>query len=140
MVSLKGEIIGLSPRKASLRKNRNYAEESLEEKTQDKFFTNGKSNLIKCVNLANDKDNSKRKRRESHDTSGSDKDDSRRQLVVPKLPHSPTINVPVMDLKKYKFETEKERMFRVSDWPSELNIFNESDKLIFFVDLPIVGP
>lgn len=115
MISIKGEPIGLSPRKASLRNNhRNIAEDTFEPEAQFKYVNELHLNQCKNVNVTSDIENSKRKRRESQDTSGSDKDESRRQLIVPKLTLSPSVNLSEMDLKKCKFETERERMFRVS--------------------------
>lgn len=114
MISIKGEPIGLSPRKASLRNNRNITEDTFEPEAQFKYVNELHLNQCKNVNVTSDIENSKRKRRESQDTSGSDKDESRRQLIVPKLTLSPSVNLSEMDLKKCKFETERERMFRVS--------------------------
>lgn len=114
MISFKPDLECLSPRKASLRNNRSQSAGVLEQGGQLKYANNLQLNQCKNVNVRSEIENSKRKRRESHETSGSDKDDSRGQLiVVPKLTLSPTVNLSAMDLKKCKFESERERMFRV---------------------------
>lgn len=109
MLSIKGELVALSPRKQSLRNCRNFVEES----QSDPGIVSCQNQSVKKSNLKRESENSKRKRRESHETSGSDKDESNRRIIVPKW--SPTLNRPTMEMKKCKFETEKERMFRVSE-------------------------
>lgn len=118
MLSVKGEMVGLSPRKASLRNNRAFAEDAVEPEVLH-TYTNDLSQC-KNVNLNSDIENNKRKRRESNEASGSDKDESRRRLIVPKLILSPTVNLSEMELKKCKFETDRERMFRVSGFISKM--------------------
>lgn len=121
MLSVKGELVGLSPRKASLRNNRPIVEDPLEPEVLHTYA----NDLSHCknVNVNSDFENNKRKRRESNEASGSDKDESRRQLIVPKLIPSPTVNLSEMELKKCKFETDRERMFRVSGYI--LKVFNK---------------
>lgn len=118
MITVKSEFLGLSPRKASLRNNRNYSEDFFETAPANLNDTLTSSSVrIKNTNVKSEIENNKRKRRESHDTSGSDKDESNRQqqhLIVPKPTINPLITSPAMEMKKCKFETERERMFRVS--------------------------
>lgn len=121
MLSAKGEVIGLSPRKASLRNNNRQQTEDHSSTFDAEVLHKYTNELVQCknVNLKSEIENSKRKRRESHEISGSDKDESRRQqgLIVPKMSLSPpTVNLSAMDVKKCKFETERERMFRVSEF------------------------
>lgn len=102
------DLSGLSPRKASLRNNRQYVDNR--DRGSEGEHPSAQV-TIKETNI--DFENSKRKRRESHDTSGSDKDESKSQLPSgSRIILSPKLTV--MDLKKCKFETERERMFRVS--------------------------
>lgn len=65
-----------------------------------------------------DSDNSKRKRRESHELSGSAKEEQRPPILlnVPKVVNlSPTsLKLANIEMKKCKVETERERLFRVS--------------------------
>lgn len=116
MITVKSEFVGLSPRKASLRNNRNYSEDFFEtdQANLNENLTSSTSVRIKNTNVKSEIENNKRKRRESHETSGSDKDESNRQLIVPKLTIIPSISLSPMEMKKCKFETERERMFRVS--------------------------
>lgn len=116
MITVKSEFVGLSPRKASLRNNRNYSEDFFEtdQANLNENLTSSTFVRIKNTNVKSEIENNKRKRRESHETSGSDKDESNRQLIVPKLTIIPSISLSPMEMKKCKFETERERMFRVS--------------------------
>lgn len=118
------EAIGINPKRASLRNNyqkfNNLLDSSYPPIPPLSQCTKKDNNVISEL----ENENSKRKRRESHELSGGSAKEGNRSpttttmfLNVPKVPNlSPTsLKLANMDTKKCKVETERERLYRVSE-------------------------
>lgn len=115
------EAIGINPKRASLRNNYQKFNDLLDSAYPQcpPLSQSTKKDNNNVISELDNEENSKRKRRESQELSGSAKEETQRSptlLNVPKVLNlSPTsLKLANMDTKKCKVETERERLYRVS--------------------------